>query len=110
MHPAIQHCAKVNRCSAFVENIFSDVSSPVFAQGKQAGALLTNRASYCERKPKPRKDDLVSLSLDTDDIEHVRRGWDGEITKCCITAEALDLRMCAGDRESLGISACSLVG
>lgn len=87
--------------------MYGDLNTPAFHRGGPVpSALACDNVPTPKRqaKPKAAKAPIVPLSLDIEDTELFRRRWESEIMKDCGTADAIDLKMSAEDRTTLGIS------
>ncbi len=102
---------QVSANGASIENLYGDLATPSFSRVSLTAPTGANSAAVPKREAKPRKEKekLVALSVDIADPDVFRRRWESEITKECSTADTIDLKMSADDRQTLGISVWSLV-
>ena len=98
---------KVEAQGTSVDQLYGDLGMPSFARGCQhsdAPAAIMLPAAKRAAKPKQERPAVIALSLDIEDPVVFRHRWDQEITKECTAADAMDMKMTAEDRSSLGIS------
>jgi hypothetical protein len=99
--------AKVEAQGASVDTLYGDLGMPSFARGcPQSGAPVPVIVPAAKRPAKAKQDRpaAIALSLDIEDHAVFRLRWDQEITKECTSADAMDMKITAEDRSSLGIS------